>query len=71
MATSHCRLADLNDAVAILTRSHHKDLFIQQASLIVEIIIETARLVQAGQQYEWSKQGAMQIPDFERRKHST
>lgn len=43
------KLAEFNDAIAILKR-HHKDLFIQQAPLIVETIIEAAKRVQAEQQ---------------------
>lgn len=40
------KLAEFHDALAILKR-HHKDLFIQQAPLIVETIIEAARRIQA------------------------
>jgi len=43
------KLAEFNDAIAILKR-HHKDLFIQQAPLIVETIIDAAKRVQAEQQ---------------------
>ncbi len=40
------KIAEFNDALATLKR-HHKDLFIQQAPLIVETIIEAAKRIQA------------------------
>jgi hypothetical protein len=43
------KLAEFNDAIAVLKR-HHKDLFIQQAPLIVETIIEAARRIKAEEQ---------------------
>jgi hypothetical protein len=43
------KLAEFHDAIAILKR-HHKDLFIQQAPLIVETIIEAARRIQVEEQ---------------------